>query len=105
MNGTLSRSERERLSALDRHPMVADTDINKILVNGATISLSKLKRAKTFDARLYYYAEIGVYLEVSLSRGAGITDETRIQLEKLHSEATHVHMQESKNFKLERDPD
>ncbi len=102
MNGSLSTKERERLAAQDRHPMVADTDINKILVNGASISLSKLKRAKTFDARLYYYAEIGVYLEVSLSRGAGISDETRLELEAIHREATHFHMQESKVFKLKR---
>ncbi|WP_210395089.1 excinuclease ABC subunit C [Motiliproteus sediminis] len=90
------------LSEQDRHPAVSDTDINKILVNGASIAVAKLRRAKTFDARLYYYAEIGVYLEVSLSQGAGITDETREQLERLHKEATHFHMQKSKNFKLER---
>lgn len=90
------------LSAQDRHPAVSDSDINKILVNGAGIALAKMRRAKTFDARLYYYAEIGVYLEVSLSQGAGITDETREQLEKIHVEATHFHMQKSKNFKLER---
>jgi len=90
------------LSEQERHPAVADTDINKILVNGASIALAKLRRAKTFDARLYYYAEIGVYLEVSLSEGAGITDETREELEKLHKLATHFHMQKSKNFKLER---
>lgn len=98
----MKHSERERLAAQDRHPVVAESDINRILVNGAQIALSKLKRAKTFDARLYYYAEIGVYLEVSLSRGSGITDETRALLEGIHKEATHAHMQKSKNFKLER---
>ena len=102
MNSMLSKQEREELSAQDRHPMLANNDINRILVNGASIALTKLKRAKTFDARLYYYAEIGVYLEVSLSFGAGITDDTRLQLEEMHSDATHCHMQESKNFKLER---
>ncbi|OMH32691.1 excinuclease ABC subunit C [Motiliproteus sp. MSK22-1] len=102
MNSMLSKQEREKLSAQDRHPMLADNDINRVLVNGASIALTKLKRAKTFDARLYYYAEIGVYLEVSLSIGAGITDDTRLQLEEMHSEATHFHMQKSKNFKLER---
>jgi len=97
-----SRPPYPSLSEQDRHPLVSDSDINKILVNGASIALAKLRRAKTFDARLYYYAEIGVYLEVSLSEGAGITDETREQLEKLHMQATHFHMQKSKNFKLER---
>lgn len=81
-----------------RHPLLSETDINTILVNGAKISLSKLKRAKTFDARLYYFAEIGVYLEVSLSRGAGISDETRDQLREIHRQATHVHMQANKQF-------
>lgn len=94
--------EREKLSSQDRHPVVSDTDINRILVNGARIALSKLSRAESFDARLYYYAEIGVYLEVSLSRGSGITDETRALLEDLHKQATHLHMQKSKNSKLER---
>ncbi|MCW8884872.1 MAG: excinuclease ABC subunit C [Motiliproteus sp.] len=97
----LTLKQQEQLASKDRLPMVADTDINKILVNGAHISLNKMKRAKSFNARLYYYAEIGVYLEVSLSRGAGITDETRSQLEGLYHEATHHHMQENKNTKLE----
>jgi len=79
-----------------RHPMLSETDINNILVNGAQIALSKLKRAKTFDARLHYFAEIGVYLEVSLSRGAGISDASRDQLREIHREATHFHMQANK---------
>ncbi|MBR9884316.1 MAG: excinuclease ABC subunit C [Oceanospirillales bacterium] len=83
-----------------RHPLLSETDINNILVNGAKISLSKLKRAKTFDARLYYFAEIGVFLEVSLSRGAGISDETRNHLREIHLEATHWHMQANKQFNL-----
>ncbi len=81
--------------------MVSNTDINQVLVSGAGISLSKLKLARSFSARLYYYAEIGVFLEVSLSRGAGITDETREWLTKLYSQATHIHMQQSKNCKLQ----
>ena len=83
----------------NRQGALADTDINHVLVNGAGIALSKLKRARSFDARLYYYAEIGVYLEVSLSRGAGITDDTRVALGEIHQQATHLHMQHSKNFK------
>ena len=82
----------------ERHPLLSDNDINTILVNGAQISLSKLKRARSFDARLYYYAEIGVYLEVSLSRGAGILDSTREQLEAIHREATHLHMDANKTL-------
>ncbi len=94
--------DKEELAAQDRHPLLYSTDINQILINGATIALTKLRRAKSFDARLYYYAEISVYLEVSLSSGAGITDETRDLLQKVHKEATHFHMQQSKNFKLAR---
>ncbi len=82
----------------ERHPLLSDNDINTILVNGAQISLSKLKRARSFDARLYYYAEIGVYLEVSLSRGAGILDTTREQLQRIHTEATHLHMDANKTL-------
>lgn len=82
----------------ERHPLLSDNDINTILVNGAQISLSKLRRARSFDARLYYYAEIGVYLEVSLSRGAGILDTTREQLQRIHTEATHLHMDANKTL-------
>ncbi|SIQ25296.1 hypothetical protein [Marinobacterium stanieri] len=99
----MSSSRRQQASKrspqeIERHPLLSDTDINKILVNGAQISLSKLKRAQSFDARLYYYAEIGVYLEVSLSRGAGILDATREQLESIHREATHLHMEANKTL-------
>ncbi len=86
------------LSEKDRYTAKSDIDINYILVNGAQISLSKLKRAKSFDARLYYYAEIGVYFEVSLSRGGGITDETQKLLEEIHKEATYNHMQANKEL-------
>ena len=82
----------------ESHPLLSDNDINTILVNGAQISLSKLRRARSFDARLYYYAEIGVYLEVSLSRGAGILDTTREQLERIHTAATHLHMDANKTL-------
>ncbi len=84
------------LSEQDRHPLMSESDINTILLNGAQISLSKLKRAGSFNARLYYYAEIGVFLEVTLSRGAGISDATREQLELIHKEATHIHMDANK---------
>lgn len=88
------RQQQNRPS--QRHPLMSSTDINTILVNGAKISLGKLKRAKSFDARLYYYAEISVFLEVSLSRGAGISDDTREQLQEIHQEATHLHMDANK---------
>ncbi len=91
---------QDRQSQADRQPVIFDTNINHVLVNGAGIALSKLKRAKSFNARLYYYAEIGVYLEVSLSRGAGISDESRDLLSNMHNEATHIHMQKNKNTKL-----
>lgn len=89
-------TDKLSLSEQDRHPLMSESDINNILMNGAQISLTKLKRAQTFDARLYYYAEIGVYLEVSLSRGAGISDATREELEEIHREATHIHMDANK---------
>ncbi len=84
------------ISARDRRPMVSDTDINYILVSGAQLSLSKLKRGKGFDTRLYHFAEIGVFLEVSLSRGAGISDDTRELLQQMHKEAIHVYMAANK---------
>lgn len=81
-----------------RHPAMSETDINYILLNGAQIALSKLKRAQSFDNSLFYYAQIGVYLEVSLSRGAGIEDSTREALEELHSEGTRLHMKINKSL-------
>ncbi|EXJ11382.1 MULTISPECIES: hypothetical protein [Nitrincola] len=104
-----SLQQRERLAAeqanlkhAHRHPLLSDSDINNILVNGAQISLSKLKRARSFNARIYYYAEIGVYLEVSLSRGAGISDAAREQLQAIHKEATHIHMNANKRLALRK---
>ncbi|WP_299178701.1 excinuclease ABC subunit C [uncultured Neptuniibacter sp.] len=80
------------LSEQEREVMLSESDINTILVNGAQISLTKLRRARNTDAQLCYYAEIGVYLEVSLSRGAGITEETMSALEEIHRIATHEYM-------------
>ncbi|WP_261840994.1 excinuclease ABC subunit C [Aliamphritea ceti] len=80
----------------DRHPLMTTNDINMILVNGAQTALSKLKRAQSFNARLYYYAEIAVFLEVSLSRDSGILDDTRQRLEEVHQEATRAHMDANK---------
>lgn len=77
-----------------------NTDINHILVNGAQIAFSKLKRAQSFNARLYYYAEIGVYLEVSLSHGAGITADTHDQIEEIYNNATRFHMCQNKRASL-----
>ncbi|EAR59688.1 hypothetical protein [Neptuniibacter caesariensis] len=84
------------LSEQDREVVLTESDINTILVNGAQISLTKLRRAQNTDAQLCYYAEIGVYLEVSLSRGAGITDETMSALEEIHRIATHEYMDSRK---------
>ncbi|MDP6189508.1 MAG: excinuclease ABC subunit C [Gammaproteobacteria bacterium] len=77
-----------------------NTDINHILVNGAQIAFSKLKRAQSFNARLYYYAEIGVYLEVSLSHGAGITDDTHDQIKTIYNQATRFHMGQNKRASM-----
>ena len=90
------RSDAKPLSEQNRYTAKSDIDINYILVNGAQISLRKLSRAGSFNARLYYYAEIGVYLEVSLSSGAGITDETRQLLQEVHKQATYLHMEANK---------
>ncbi|WP_370280777.1 excinuclease ABC subunit C [Pontibacterium sp.] len=94
----MSKSDRDSLplSERERNPLLSETDINYILVNGAQIALSKLKRSKTVEDSLFFYAEIGAYLEVSLSRGAGISDSTREELQKLHREATHAHMNHNK---------
>jgi len=88
------------LSEQGREVRLADSDINTILVNGAQISLTKLRKARSTDARLCYYAEIGVYLEVSLSRGASITDETMHTLEDIHRIATHEYMDTRKQKAL-----
>lgn len=101
MQRSVNISQPEKsVSDNQRHPLLSDNDINTILVNGAQMSLSKLKRARSFNARIYYYAEIGVYLEVSLSRGAGITDASREQLQQIHKDATHIHMNANKRLAL-----
>ena len=80
-----------------RSPRLSDTDINYILINGAQIALSKMRRADAYDDRLYYHAQISAYLEVSLSRGAGITDDTRDDLNNLYKEATYIYMEAKRN--------
>jgi len=77
-----------------------NTDINHIIVNGAQIAFNKMRRAQSFNARLYYYAEIGVYLEVSLSHGAGITPDSHEQIQDIYNQATHFHMDENKRSRL-----
>lgn len=93
-------SPRTPLNERERNPLVSETDINYILLNGAQIALTKLKRATTTENSLFYYAEIGAYLEVSLSRGAGISDSTREELQQLHSEATRGHMGHNKALNI-----
>lgn len=84
------------LSEQNRDVLLSESDINNILVNGAQISLTKLRKAQSTDAQLCYYAEIGVYLEVSLSRGAGITEATMETLQEIHKVATHEYMDNRK---------
>ncbi|MCO4758345.1 MAG: excinuclease ABC subunit C [Oceanospirillaceae bacterium] len=91
-----SDSAKTPLNERERNPLLSETDINYILLHGAQIALTKLKRAQSTENSLFYYAEIGAYLEVSLSRGAGISDSTREELQLLHSEATHEHMSHNK---------
>lgn len=88
-----AQARRQRTS---RDPRMSDTDINNILMNGAQIALTKMNRAEGYDDRLYHYAQISAFLEVSLSRGAGITDDTRDDLNQIHQHATHLYMQASR---------
>lgn len=83
----------QRNQRTERHPMMSDSDINNILMNGAHIAFSKMKRSGRYEDRLYYYAQICAFLEVSLSRGASITDDTREDLNEIHEQATHLYMQ------------
>ena len=76
-----------------RNPLMSNTDINYILLSGAQIALSKMNRADAYEDQLYYHAQIAAYLEVSLSRGAGITDDTRDELNDLYQTATHRYME------------
>jgi hypothetical protein len=84
-----------------RNPLMSANDINHILVHGAQISYSKLRRAGSQSARIYYFAEIGVYLEVSLSSGSGITDDARERLSEIHQLALNTLM--DANIKGNRD--
>ncbi len=86
-----------RMEKTTRSPRLSDTDINYILINGAQIALSKMKRADAYDDRLYYHAQISAFLEVSLSRGAGITDDTRDDLNQIYQEATYIYMESKRN--------
>lgn len=86
----------ERSQRTARDPRMSDTDINNILMNGAQIALHKMTRALGYNDRLYHYAQISAFLEVSLSRGAGITDDTRDDLNQIHKQATHLYMQASR---------
>ena len=83
--------------------VMSDSDINYILLNGAQIALSKLRKASSYEDSLFNYAQIVVYLEVSLSRGAGISDDTRTALEELHSTATREHMGRNKALRKAAD--
>lgn len=93
---TRSADNNVPLSEQNRDVLLSESDINNILVNGAQISLTKLRKAQSTDAQLCYYAEIGVYLEVSLSRGAGITESTMETLQEIHRIATHEYMDNRK---------
>lgn len=70
-----------------RRALMNTNDINHILVHGAEISYSKLRRGSSHSARIFYFAEIGVYLEVSLSSGSGVTNDSRARLSEIHQKA------------------
>lgn len=93
MNQTRSEEYAKKAVKKERNPLINGNDINHILVHGAQISYSKLKRAGGHNARIYYFAEIGVYLEVSLSSGSGITDDARERLAEIHQKALNKLMQ------------
>jgi len=84
---TRSEQQQANVTQEPRTALLSANDINHILVNGAQISNTKLRRAGSYDARLFYFAEIGVYLEVSLSDSTGITDDTRDRLGEIHQQA------------------
>lgn len=92
MSQTRSEVSAKKVVQEERNPFMSGNDINHILVHGAQISYSKLRRAGGHSARLYYFAEIGVYLEVSLSQGSGITDNSREQLAEIHQNALNTLM-------------
>ncbi|MFB9884928.1 hypothetical protein [Balneatrix alpica] len=80
---------------------MAETDINKILVNGAQIALEQLKRARSHDSLMFHYAEISVYLEVSLSQGAGISHWSQEALQDMFAEAAQVLMERSRQLRVQ----
>ncbi len=84
---TESKMQNKITLEKQRSLLISANDINHILVNGAQISFSKLRRASGHSARIFYFAEIGVYLEVSLSSGSGITDDARERLAEIHQNA------------------
>lgn len=86
-----------------RNPLMSNTDINYILLSGAQIALSKMNRAGAYEDQLYYHAQIAAYLEVSLSRGAGITDDTRDELNELYQSATHRYMESRRQVGISAD--
>jgi hypothetical protein len=86
-NKTRSEQTANEIIKDERNPLLSANDINHILVHGAQISYSKLRRAGGHNARIFYFAEIGVYLEVSLSSGSGITDGARERLSEIHQKA------------------
>jgi len=91
-NKTRSEQAASANEPKERNPIMIANDINHILVHGAQIAFSKLRRAGSHDARIFYFAEIGVYLEVSLSSGSGITDDAREQLAEIHQNALNTFM-------------
>ena len=91
-NRTRSEQLATEKSQQQRSPMMIANNINHILVHGAQISYSKLRRAGGHSARIFYFAEIGVYLEVSLSSGSGITRDARERLSEIHQEALNTLM-------------
>ncbi|NQZ31809.1 MAG: hypothetical protein HRU06_11070 [Oceanospirillaceae bacterium] len=91
-NKTRSEQNAQEQQSIERNAIMITNDINHILVHGAQISFSKLRRAGSHDARIFYFAEIGVYLEVSLSSGSGITDDSRRRLAKIHQKALNTLM-------------
>lgn len=93
MSQTRSEMKADSFTKEERDPSVSANNINHILVHGAQISYSKLRRANGHDARIFYFAEIGVYLEVSLSSGSGITVDARERLTEIHQKALNTLMQ------------
>lgn len=96
-HNTRSEQNAQEQQQIDRNSIMITNDINHILVHGAQISFSKLRRAGSHDARIFYFAEIGVYLEVSLSSGSGITDDSRRRLAKIHQKALNTLMEANKS--------